>query len=274
MLRDRQKVVRSTEDLVFDRQEQSTSVALNATHSVVRPRGSDAKSDAEPICFVHRRMLDESAHATSERTSRSSSAWLPAHLAHLIDRAMLFLETDLEISKRSLRDAGELLKERRPRLQSLVSSQGVIRRGGLARWRVKRACDYIEENLGSPLNAGAIARSVGLSSSHFARAFKASLGVTLGTYVTRMRIERAKRMIRSTRMSLCDISVDCGFCDQAHFSRSFRCVVGITPRMWRSVRASTEFLQVMHVSGSVDEAKAGLPPLVCPDTVKLWRLED
>ena len=49
----------------------------------------------------------------------------------------------------------------------------------------------------------------------------------------RMRIERAKLMIGSTRKSLCDISAECGFADQAHLTQCFRRIVGMTPGMWR-----------------------------------------
>jgi AraC-like DNA-binding protein len=46
-------------------------------------------------------------------------------------------------------------------------------------------------------------------------------------------VERAKRMIRSTREPLCQVAVACGFADQAHLCRSFRRWVGVSPAMWR-----------------------------------------
>jgi|HubBroStandDraft_2_1064218.scaffolds.fasta_scaffold176361_2 hypothetical protein len=49
----------------------------------------------------------------------------------------------------------------------------------------------------------------------------------------RMRIERAKLMIGSTRKSPCDISAECGFAGQAHLTQCFRRIVGMTPGMWR-----------------------------------------
>jgi AraC family transcriptional regulator len=72
-----------------------------------------------------------------------------------------------------------------------------------------------------------------LSESHFSRAFSVSLGMPPGQYIAARRIVRAKLMMTSTGESLAYIAIACGFSDQAHLSKSFRCRVGITPGAWR-----------------------------------------
>jgi transcriptional regulator GlxA family with amidase domain len=72
-----------------------------------------------------------------------------------------------------------------------------------------------------------------LSRSHFSRAFKHSLGLSPMEYVVVRRVERAKAMITSTRESLADVAVACGFADQSHLNRRFRDHIGMSPGQWR-----------------------------------------
>jgi AraC family transcriptional regulator len=115
----------------------------------------------------------------------------------------------------------------------IPSMRGALR-GGLAPWQVKLVLEHIDANLGSKLRLAAIAKLVGFSStSHFSRAFKVSRGFSPGAYIRVTRVNRAKRMINTTRDPICRIAVDCGFSDQAHLCKSFRRWVGVSPATWR-----------------------------------------
>jgi AraC family transcriptional regulator len=92
---------------------------------------------------------------------------------------------------------------------------------------------HIGECLVQPTRNQDLAELVGLSISHFGRRFKASFGVSPHGYLLRARVERAKTLMRSKDVPLCQIALDCGFCDQAHMSRLFRAVVGSPPNRWR-----------------------------------------
>jgi AraC-like DNA-binding protein/thioesterase domain-containing protein len=122
---------------------------------------------------------------------------------------------------------------------SLPPLGGILRPGGLAVWQANRALRYIEGNLGSKVAIREIADCVALSTSHFSRAFKRSLGSAPMAYVAARRVERARLMLTSTQESLTEIALACGFSDQPHFNRLFRRVVGMSPGRWR--RSSTEF---------------------------------
>jgi transcriptional regulator GlxA family with amidase domain len=117
-----------------------------------------------------------------------------------------------------------------------------IRAGGLAKWQVSRALAYIEANLASKLDTGELASVVALSRSHFSRAFKHSLGLSPMEYVVVKRVERAKMMIGSTQERLAEVAVACGFADQAHLSRRFRDLTGISPGQWRRTVAASKLL--------------------------------
>ncbi len=106
-------------------------------------------------------------------------------------------------------------------------------RGGLAPWQAKRIAAYVEANLASRLRIEELAKVVQLSSSHLFRAFKRSFGVTPLNYIAQRRVRRAQQLMTGSREPLAQIALDCGMCDQAHFTRVFRRVVGSSPRAWR-----------------------------------------
>jgi AraC family transcriptional regulator len=103
----------------------------------------------------------------------------------------------------------------------------------LAPWQVTRVIGFIEGNLSSKIGVRDLAAVVRLSSSHFARAFRATVGQTPYAYLIRRRIELAQRLILRTDKPLAQIALDCGFGDQAHIARLFRRLVGVSPGAWR-----------------------------------------
>jgi AraC family transcriptional regulator len=106
-------------------------------------------------------------------------------------------------------------------------------RGGLAPWQVRRIATYIDSNLNSTITVQLLAELVRLSPCHFSRVFKTSFGSPPHRYVMRRRMELAQEMMLQTESSLSQIALDCGLADQAHLTKLFRRMVGITPRAWQ-----------------------------------------
>ncbi|MEM8793735.1 MAG: AraC family transcriptional regulator [Pseudomonadota bacterium] len=97
-----------------------------------------------------------------------------------------------------------------------------------------RVLAFIRANLDRTITVEELAREAGMSSSHFGRVFKETVGQTPMQYVLAYRIEQAAEMMRDPGRPLGNIALDCGFADQAHFSRSFKQVMGKTPRQYRA----------------------------------------
>jgi transcriptional regulator GlxA family with amidase domain len=106
----------------------------------------------------------------------------------------------------------------------------------LARWRLKRAIDYVEAQLDKPVSLADVASSAGLTRMHFAAQFKAATGLRPHEYLLRRRIERAQEMLVGTDMSLVDVALSVGFQTQAHFTSVFKRYAGQSPRAWRESR--------------------------------------
>jgi AraC family transcriptional regulator len=117
---------------------------------------------------------------------------------------------------------------------SNMETQGV--RGGLRTWQTRRVTSHVEANLSGRIRIQEIAQLLGLSASHFCRAFKCTFGASPREYVLRRRIEVAQALMLTTGESLSSIALTCGMCDQQHFAHSFRRIVGETPSAWRRTR--------------------------------------
>jgi AraC-like DNA-binding protein len=111
-----------------------------------------------------------------------------------------------------------------------------LRRGSLAPWQERRAKELLIAHLDGEISLHELAREVGLSRSHFARAFKETIGLPPHRWLVSERIERAQEMLINSTLSLMEVAELTGFADQSHFTRVFTGTVGISPGEWRRQR--------------------------------------
>ncbi len=74
---------------------------------------------------------------------------------------------------------------------------------------------------------------LGKSKYSVLRSFRKDFGVTPSVYHILVRIRKAKAMMLTGR-SLIETALDCGFCDQSHFNRTFKKYTGLTPEEFRN----------------------------------------
>lgn len=99
--------------------------------------------------------------------------------------------------------------------------------------RLARAAALVEERLAAPLTLDDLARCAAMSPFHFARAFKAAYGLAPHQYLATRRIERAKDLLRATRLPLAEIVERVGYSNASHFGAAFRKATGTTPARFR-----------------------------------------
>src|SRR5215472_15973402 len=106
-------------------------------------------------------------------------------------------------------------------------------RGGLSPARLRRVKEFVHAKMEDELQLSVLAQSVGLSTPHFSEMFRKSTGETPHQFVLRIRVERAKEMLRSAESRVLDVAIACGFKTQQHFARVFRHVCGTSPTEYR-----------------------------------------
>jgi AraC family transcriptional regulator len=140
--------------------------------------------------------------------------------------------TSLEMEGRAL-----LLVDWLQRLHQMPRPGAASPVGGLSSRHLRRVCDFMLEHLAEDICLDDLAELTGLTSKHFARAFKQSTGIPPHQFLIMQRIEAAKRCLVDARTSLADIALLCGFSDQSHFTATFRNVIGVPPGIWRRDQA-------------------------------------
>ena len=101
--------------------------------------------------------------------------------------------------------------------------------GGLSKRALKRATDYVGDNLAGDVTLVEISRAANISPYHFSRLFKESTGLSPHQYVIRERVERAKELLISTDLPLHEVAALAGFADQSHMGRHLKRLLGVSP---------------------------------------------
>ncbi|SRR5579872_1471749 len=99
--------------------------------------------------------------------------------------------------------------------------------------RINRVIDYIRGNLDRQMKLEELAKVACLSEFHFHRIFGAVSGETLKDFTSRLRLEKAARLLRYSDQKLTHIALDCGFSSSATFSRAFRSGYETSPSQFR-----------------------------------------
>lgn len=68
--------------------------------------------------------------------------------------------------------------------------------------------------------------------------FRAHLGTSPERFLSQVRLEKAKKLLESTFLSVKEVMAEVGVSDAGHFSRSFKAAYGTTPAKWREEQKS------------------------------------
>jgi AraC family transcriptional regulator len=106
------------------------------------------------------------------------------------------------------------------------------------RW-LQQARDLLHARFTERLTLADVAHNVGVHPVHLAQAFHKSYQRTVGDYVRQLRIEYACHELAASETPIVQIALAAGFCDQSHFTRTFKRLIGVAPSQYReSVRGT------------------------------------
>lgn len=101
---------------------------------------------------------------------------------------------------------------------------------GLSQVTLTHITGYIHEHLHRNITLVELSTIAQISPYHFLRLFKQHIGITPHQYILKCRIDKAMYLLKHSDLTISEIAVRTGFCDQSHFTRQFKRRVGVTPK--------------------------------------------
>ena len=103
-------------------------------------------------------------------------------------------------------------------------------------YKLRQLTDWMAEHAAEEFSLERLAAQAGLSKFHFQRLFKAATGVTPSCYHIDLRINKARQLLRETKMSVVDVALEVGYTNPSHFAQLFRRETGLSPSDYRRQR--------------------------------------
>lgn len=98
---------------------------------------------------------------------------------------------------------------------------------------IQKALLYMNECYAEPLTLSSVASEIHISACYLSDLFSRIVGCRFVEYLTRLRLDRARSMLRSTDRSIGDVATACGFGTVSNFTRAFRRFYGKAPSSYR-----------------------------------------
>ena len=116
-----------------------------------------------------------------------------------------------------------------PRLPNHSQRAALHTRSQVRNGKLAMALQVMENNIEDPLTPEEISDVAGLSTRQLERLFARYINVSPKRYYLKLRLEKARDLLRQTDLSVTEVCVACGFKSLSHFSKSYRTAYGISP---------------------------------------------
>lgn len=152
-------------------------------------------------------------------------------LSQQVRDTMLYIVDHAEASSLALTGQGFLFLDR------LVEASANRKEAGSKKLRdfyLKEAMNFIEQNYQNDISVEDIAAHCGLNRSYFGRIFRDTVGQSPQEFLLSYRMSKAAQLLKTTNLTIQEVSHRVGYANPLHFSRAFKGVYSLSPRDWRN----------------------------------------
>lgn len=108
---------------------------------------------------------------------------------------------------------------------------------------IRRVLTYISSDLTADLSLKSLAEQLNVNASYLSSLFKKEMGISLTEYVNTARITHAQILLYTTDQPIKNIALQCGISDMYYFSRMFKRITGVTPKVYRDKNMTLSMTQ-------------------------------
>jgi len=174
--------------------------------------------------LLHRPNQEEFSRTTKQLLAWGSQVNLKA-LEEAYFQTRVFDKTQYDAMLRLLSTFAEHLAT----ISNSIETEAAAREPKL----VSNAKRYIKERFSEKISLDDAAHAVNSSARHFCKVFKDATGITFTDYLARVRVEKAKHLLKNPHLRVSEIAFETGFESISQFNRSFKRVTGKTPTQFR-----------------------------------------
>lgn len=109
---------------------------------------------------------------------------------------------------------------------------------------VRQACNYVIDNIDTKISLTDISKALGISKNYFCSLFKQETGETFLNYVTKLKMQRAKYLLKEKNMRIYEVCNQLGYVDTRYFTQLFKKYCDMTPQNYR--KAECENYEIME----------------------------
>lgn len=117
-------------------------------------------------------------------------------------------------------------------LQDIIKCLGLQRRD-INAVIIQKCKKFIDEKYGEDLTLDSVALKYHFNNAYFSNLFKEYMGISFTKYLTKVRMDKAQKLLLTTKYSMSEIAMLIGISDPAYFNRIFKKEVGISPNKYR-----------------------------------------
>jgi AraC-like DNA-binding protein/beta-xylosidase/mannose-6-phosphate isomerase-like protein (cupin superfamily) len=118
--------------------------------------------------------------------------------------------------------------------------------------RIIRIIRYLNDNFADEISLKMVAEEMSMSVYHLCHIFKKTAGVSLGRYLTNVRLEKVKEQLLSQDDSVTNIAMNCGFNNLGYFYKIFHATMGCTPLQFKTQNAQGHIPKKQVSAGTLD----------------------
>jgi len=126
---------------------------------------------------------------------------------------------------------------------------------------IRKVITYISTDLTADLSLKSLAAQINVNASYLSSLFKKEMGIPLTEYVNRSRIQHAQILLLTSDLPLKAIALRCGITDMQYFSRMFKRITGVTPKVYQDTATFYTYqdLKLMNSLRSEHRNETGMP---------------